>query len=121
MSTQEKALPDNLDALAQRDDFKKVNSDETIKTLKTKLDDADVAYTSTDDKAELVWRWMEYQGIDFIAEENNTEAVNTNTEPSDVEVQNADIESEDEGELKQTDEQSSTTVAGNVDAKNEGY
>ena len=81
MSTQAKALPDNLDALYQREDFKKVNADETIKTLKTKLDDADVAYTSADDKAELVWRWMAYQGVDFSVEtEAAPEAKDVDTE-----------------------------------------
>lgn len=140
MSTQAKALPENLDELAQREDFKKVNADETIKTLKAKLDDADVEYTSIDDKAELVWRWMDYQGVDFSAEEDNTDAkaksepdaTDTNVESSDetnsqqsdvvadgTETQNDDIEPEGEGELKQLEEQSTVAGASDTSAKDE--
>ena len=126
MSTQAKALPDNIDTLAQRDDFKQVNADETMKTLKSKLDDADVAHASDDDKAALVWRWMDYQGVDFSTEEDSTDAevedapevADTNIKPvgeedsqqsdavaDDTETQGADIESKSEDEPKQIDEQ----------------
>ncbi|WP_199506837.1 MULTISPECIES: hypothetical protein [unclassified Psychrobacter] len=140
MSTQAKALPDNLDALAQREDFKKVNADETIKTLKAKLDDAGALYTSTDDKAELVWRWMDYQGVDFSTEEANTdteakdasEANDTDIEPvseedsqqsdivaGDTETQEAAIESESKEAPKQTDDQPRATAAGDTSTKDE--
>ena len=109
MSTQAKALPDNLDALAQRDDFKQVNADETIKTLKTKLDDAGVVYTSTDDKAELVWRWMDYQGVDFSVEEDNTDAAASAPETTDTETS-------DESQPASADQKSDTVADGDGSA-----
>ena len=64
MSTQ-KQLPDNLKQLEQKPRFKQVYKQHTVEQLEEKLIEAEVEYGSDENKAALVWRFMDAKGMDF--------------------------------------------------------
>lgn len=73
MSTQ-KQLPDNLKQLEQKPRFKQVYKQHTVEQLEEKLIEAEVEYGSDENKAALVWRFMDAKGMDFDNQDNDQPA-----------------------------------------------
>ena len=73
MSTQ-KQLPDNLKQLEQKPRFKQVYKQHTVEQLEEKLIEAEVEYGSDENKAALVWRFMDAKGMDFDNQDNGQPA-----------------------------------------------
>lgn len=73
MSTQ-KQLPDNLKQLEQKPRFKQVYKQHTVDQLEEKLIEADIEYGSDENKAALVWRFMDAKGMDFDNQDNDQPA-----------------------------------------------
>ena len=73
MSTQ-KQLPDNLKQLEQKPRFKQVYKQHTVDQLEEKLIEAEVEYGSDENKAALVWRFMDAKGMDFDNQDNDQPA-----------------------------------------------
>jgi len=64
--TDPKELPDNINELEQTiPEFEVVADKYTIKQLERKLRDAKVPFLSADDKPDLIWRWLDHQGVSF--------------------------------------------------------
>jgi|GEM_PF-2875568 len=57
--TKAKAIPSNLSEIELQDDFKAIDKANTVKQLEAKLRDAGVTYLSSDNKAMLVWRYLD--------------------------------------------------------------
>lgn len=87
MSTQ-KQLPDNLKELEQKPRFKQVYKQNTIELLEEKLIEANVEYGSDENKAALVWRFMDAKGMDFDNQDNDQPA--RHDEPAEEATNNAD-------------------------------
>lgn len=75
MSTQ-KQLPDNLKQLEQKPRFKQVYKQHTVEQLEEKLIEAEIEYGSDENKAALVWRFMDAKGMDFDNQNNDKPAAN---------------------------------------------
>jgi hypothetical protein len=60
-----KELPSNIEQLEEKPAFKKIENENTVKQLEAKLRGAKVAFYSADNKPDLIWRWMDSQGISF--------------------------------------------------------
>lgn len=73
MSTQ-KQLPDNLKQLEQKPRFKQVYKQHTVDQLEEKLIEAGIEYGSDENKAALVWRFMDAKGMDFDNQDNDQPA-----------------------------------------------
>lgn len=73
MSAQ-KQLPDNLKQLEQKPRFKQVYKQHTVEQLEEKLIEAEVEYGSDENKAALVWRFMDAKGMDFDNQDNDQPA-----------------------------------------------
>ena len=58
-----KQLPDNIDALEKTEQFKALDEQYTVKVLEQKLRTAKVAFLSADNKPDLIWRWLDSQGL----------------------------------------------------------
>lgn len=67
-----KQLPENLKEIEQKTRFKQVYKQHTMDQLEDKLTEAEVEYHSDDNKAALVWRYMDHNGMDFDDAANDT-------------------------------------------------
>lgn len=74
-----KALPSNLKEIEKKSRFSQVYKNHTVDDLESMLVDIEVDYRSDDNKAALVWRYMDAQGMDFddAANDRAPEAQNT--------------------------------------------
>ncbi len=57
--TKAKPIPSNLSEIELQDDFEAIDKVNTVKQLEAKLRDVGVAYLSSDNKAMLVWRYLD--------------------------------------------------------------
>lgn len=73
MSTQ-KPLPKDLKQLEQKPRFKQFYKQHTIEQLEEKLIEAEIEYGSDENKAALVWRYMDAKGMDFDNQANDKPA-----------------------------------------------
>lgn len=63
--TTQKPLPKDLKQLEQKTRFKQFYKQHTVEQLEEKLIEADVEYGNDENKAALVWRFMDAKGLDF--------------------------------------------------------
>lgn len=84
MSTQ-KPLPKNLKQLEQKPRFKQLYKQHTVEQLEEKLIEAEIEYGSDENKAALVWRYMDAKGMSFddVAINGQDDAQKAPTEPND--------------------------------------
>ena len=73
MSTQ-KPLPKDLKQLEQKPRFKQFYKQHTSEQLEEKLIEAEIEYGSDENKAALVWRYMDAKGMDFDNQANDKPA-----------------------------------------------
>lgn len=69
-----KQLPENLKELEQKAAFKSVYKKHTVEQLQELLIEAGTDYLSDDNKAALVWRYMDAKGMDFDNQANDKPA-----------------------------------------------
>lgn len=104
MSTQ-KPLPKDLKQLEQKPRFKQFYKQHTSEQLEEKLIEAEIEYGSDENKAALVWRYMDAKGMDFDNQANDKPA---QAEPATTKTE----------EIK--DDAENTPQAPKVDAGNDG-